>query len=246
MCGARPKLLFLRWVDADRQRVVVVGDNRPQEWPNLVGTAVTCSAGGGLLFLRGNVSTLGIMLEVAIEVDREHIKMSARIAQEDEQLRTSECLVIGALHFALFHQVSLPASKRMQHLNVIESRTGERGFQRIQRWTIEKEIFVPRYVLLNLPRRAVGFCVLALCNPLRAVVCTVTSHRINEQQVPAVTLAVAHHKRWRITGQFGKTCLPGVKIDKLCKLSRGSLHHLGPVEIVSLSGETRRHNGDNN
>src|ERR1700693_225736 len=168
----------------------MAADECPQKGTDTARALEPGGAGGRVLGRLGDVGALGIVLEVAVEADREKVPGSPLVAYENEILRPAERLQIDVLHLPLAGELGTLAGERLKHLDVKEGGAGGPALQFRQGRAEDEDILLPgdrvpdlRQDGLDGPER-----LLAPGDALGSVIVRIASNREDQQKVPAVSL----------------------------------------------------------
>src|SRR5439155_13865388 len=157
-------------------------------------------------------------------------------------LRPAERLQVDVFHLPLAEEIRAPARERLEHLDMNERGAGGAGAQLGQGWTEDEDVLLPGDGVAELRDNGLDGAegLFPFRDAVRTVVVRIASDRIEEEEVPAVALAVTHPERRLVRALGGAGSQRLVELDHLKELARGGLDQARLVEKSRPARDGRR------
>src|SRR5262245_25875077 len=97
---------------------MMLADESPQVRPDLAGSLKACRLRFCLLVFRGDISALGIMLQIAEHPDGKDVPLRALVPNKDKVLRLFQDMRVSVLHLPFFIKIVELAREGYEHLHV--------------------------------------------------------------------------------------------------------------------------------
>src|SRR6202162_3177041 len=220
----------------------MAADECPQKGTDTARALEPGGAGGRVLGRLGDVGALGIVLEVAVEADREDVPGCPLVAHEYQILRPAKRLQVGVLHLPLAGELGALAGERLKHLDVTEGDPGGPDLEHGERRTDDEDILLPGDRVPDLREDGLDGSerFLAPRDAFGSVIVRIPSDREDQEEVPAVSLAVAHPEGRLIRALPEPRAKRLVELDELEEPAGGGLDE---ARLVEEAGRTRRRSG---
>src|SRR5438034_6373109 len=235
-----------------RQRVVVQRDERAQIRGDGVRVGEARLLRGGVVHVLRDRLRLRVVPPVPEGVERDHVPRGPLLVGEEQRLGARALAVETALQPPLFYQEVALLGECLEHLQVHEPRILDVVAERGQRWPLDVDVLVPRDEVVELPRELLprhARCTrgaLAPAHALGAVVLREAPRRVDDEEVPSISLRVADDERQLVAarGHHGQPL--AIEVDQLEQPPRRRLNEDEAIELragrsgLRIRGEQRQ------